>query len=115
MIARHHAFGYALERIETFPGVVWLAPEPDARFRALMSAVHAAFPGYPPYGGGHHEVIPHATLTSCAPEELDAAVARLEPRVSSLLPVDGCADAVTLLVEEELDRWRERLRFTLPE
>jgi hypothetical protein len=31
--------------------VVWLAPRPDERFRALTQAVSAAFPGYLPYGG----------------------------------------------------------------
>ena len=42
--------------------VMWLAPRPDAPFRALTRAVCAAFPGYPPYGGGYDDVIPHLTV-----------------------------------------------------
>jgi 2'-5' RNA ligase superfamily len=42
--------------------VVWLAPRPDAPFRALTRAVCAAFPGYPPYGGRHDDPTPHLTI-----------------------------------------------------
>jgi hypothetical protein len=110
----HSAFDFALARVETFADVVWLAPEPVESFRALLASVHGAFPAYPPYGGVHDEVIPHATLTTVEPEHLETALAKLRPRVEPLLPLAQRADALTLLVEEEPDRWRERLRITLP-
>jgi len=109
----HRAFEFALARVETFAEVVWLAPEPAESFRALLSDVQRAFPAYPPYGGLHDEVIPHATLTTVEPGQLDTTLATLRPRVEPLLPLAQRADALTLLVEEEPDRWRERLRITL--
>jgi 2'-5' RNA ligase len=42
--------------------VVWLAPQPAEPFRALTRAVSAAFPDYPPYGGGYDDVVPHLTI-----------------------------------------------------
>ena len=53
-----------------FPGtawfgdeVLWLTPVPDGPFRALIRAVSAAFPGYPPYGTMMvGDVIPHLTV-----------------------------------------------------
>jgi hypothetical protein len=42
--------------------VLWLAPRPDEPFRALIRAVSAAFPGYPPYNGSVGDVIPHLTV-----------------------------------------------------
>jgi 2'-5' RNA ligase superfamily len=42
--------------------VLWLAPRPDEPFRALIRAVSAAFPGYPPYDGLVGDVIPHLTV-----------------------------------------------------
>jgi 2'-5' RNA ligase len=52
-----------------FPGtawfgeeVLWLAPRPDEPFRALIRAVSAAFPGYPPYNGAVRDVVPHLTV-----------------------------------------------------
>jgi hypothetical protein len=62
--------------------VLWLAPEPEAPFRALISAVRAAFPQFPPYRGAHHGVMPHLTVGH-APlgtvEQLRAAEAGLRP------------------------------------
>ena len=100
--------------METFEEVVWLAPEPVERFRALMASVHSAFPACPPYGGLHDEVIPHATLAEVEPEGLEATLAQVRSRVEPLLPLAQAADALTLLVEDEPDRWHERLRITLP-
>ena len=37
--------------------VMWLAPRPEQPFRFLTHAVSAAFPGYPPYGGVHDDVV----------------------------------------------------------
>jgi 2'-5' RNA ligase len=42
--------------------VLWLAPRPTGRFRALTAAVTRAFPEYPPYGGRHPDVVPHLTV-----------------------------------------------------
>jgi 2'-5' RNA ligase len=114
VVERHQAFDFTLARVETFASVVWVAPEPVEPFRALLTTVHSAFPAFPPYGGLHEEVIPHATLAEVESQDLDATLAKVRPRVEPLLPLAQRADAVTLLVEEEPDRWRERLRITLP-
>jgi hypothetical protein len=42
--------------------VLWLAPEPAEPFRLLTDAVWSAFPGHPPYGGAHPDVVPHLTV-----------------------------------------------------
>jgi 2'-5' RNA ligase len=42
--------------------VVWVAPEPADRFRALTEAVAAAFPEHPPYEGRFADVVPHLTV-----------------------------------------------------
>lgn len=60
--------------------VVWLAPEPAAPFRALTSAVHAAFPRYPPYNGAYADVLPHLTIGSHGgADALRAAEAAVRP------------------------------------
>lgn len=42
--------------------VLWLDPRPAESFRALTSAVAAAFPDCPPYGGEFDDVVPHLTV-----------------------------------------------------
>ena len=72
------AFDLVLPRTAWFDdSVLWLAPEPDQPFRALTAAVWARFPDYPPYGGGHADVIPHLTVGH------DAPAAVLRPRIAT--------------------------------
>ena len=42
--------------------VLWLAPRPAERFRALTRAVSAAFLSYLPYGGACPDAVPHLTV-----------------------------------------------------
>jgi 2'-5' RNA ligase len=111
VLSRHASFDFELARLETWPRVVWLAPEPAEPFRALTHALHAEFPEQPPYGGAFDEVVPHATLGEG--DGADALAAALAPRARPLLPYALRADAVTLLVEDEPDRWRPEARLPL--
>jgi 2'-5' RNA ligase len=109
--ADRRPFDFALTRVAAWPRVIYLVPEPDDELRALMRALFARFPEWPPYGGIHEEVVPHATLG----EEVDAeaALADVERRVAPYLPHRCQARDVSLLEEFAPDRWRERERFPL--
>jgi 2'-5' RNA ligase len=62
-VASVRTFGCEFARICWFgEDVVWLAPEPAGPFRALTSAVHAAFPRFPPFRGLFADVVPHLTI-----------------------------------------------------
>jgi 2'-5' RNA ligase superfamily len=89
------AFRITLSRIAWFgDSVVWLAPEPNQPFQMLTNALVARFPGHPPYGGGHVEVIPHLTIGQGAPvEALRAAAAAVEPQ----LPIDAYIRSALLI------------------
>lgn len=90
-------------------GLVWLAPEPEARFTALIDALTKAFPDYPPYGGMHKMAIPHVSLASSDRRHQDAVEA--EARV--WLPFRRRVSAATLIVEGADGRWRTHRRFQL--
>jgi 2'-5' RNA ligase len=109
--AGRRPFEFELTHIATWPRVVYAVPEPDDELRDLMHALFARFPQWPPYGGIHDEVVPHATLG----EEVDAAAVcdEIEHRVAPLLPRRCQARDVALLEEFEPERWRERERFPL--
>src|SRR5690242_10565386 len=70
--AQRPPFEFSLTRVATWPDVVYLVPEPDSALRALMRDLFEEFPDWPPYGGAHEEVHPHATLG----EGVDAASVR---------------------------------------
>jgi 2'-5' RNA ligase len=109
--AGHEPFDFELTRIAAWPRVVYAVPEPDAALRVCMQELFARFPQWPPYGGVHAEVVPHATLA----EEVDAAAVRdeIERRLAPHLPRRCQTRDVALLEEFAPDRWRERRRFPL--
>jgi hypothetical protein len=39
LVAKHQAFGLCLTQCRRFPGLLYLAPEPDSGLRALTAAV----------------------------------------------------------------------------
>ena len=107
--AEQPSFEFELTRVADWPRVVYAVPEPDTALRDCMQALFARFPQWPPYGGIHPDVVPHATLG----EEVDGPSVRpeIERRLDSHLPRRYFAETATLLEEFELNRWRERERF----
>ena len=91
------AFDCVFSRTDWFgDDVLWLAPEPDGPFRALIKAVVAAFPKHLPYGGLYDEPIPHLTVGELrlgSAEELAAA----ERAVAAHLPIRARVDRAVLL------------------
>ena len=102
-------FTVRFERVEQWPGVVWLAPEPTAPFATFMDATWAAFPEYPPYGGTIEEVIPHLTIAEGSSADGDAVRAAVLPH----LPFERAISAITVIAEESPGRWRLQWRLPL--
>ncbi|MFW6719041.1 2'-5' RNA ligase family protein [Streptomyces sp. MAR4 CNY-716] len=109
LFAAHEAFPVAFARCARFPGVLYLAPEPDDPLRALTKAVAEQWPDHPPYGGLFGDLDPHLTVANSGGEAVHAAIeADLAPR----LPVAARVRAVDLVAYDGR-RWREWLRFPL--
>ena len=87
--------------------VLWLAPEPDEPFRALVQAVVGAFPAHQPYGGIYDDSVPHLTVGELrlgSAEELAAA----ERAVQVHLPIRARVERVVLLAgRPERGSWRQ--------
>jgi 2'-5' RNA ligase len=104
---------FLLTRVEEFPGVLWLAPEPDGELRSRILEVYARFPQWPPYGGEFPDPIPHATVGK-VPDGVPQAdvAAAVRAAAEPLLPVAFELREAGLLEEVALDRWREARRFS---
>ena len=86
-----------------FPGeVVWLTPEPNETFAALLAAAAERFPDLPPYGGTIPDPIPHLTVAEgVSPEIAD----ELSTAVAPALPLTTFVTELALLVEDDAGRW----------
>jgi hypothetical protein len=108
-----HAFGYSLAETRRFPGVLYLAPEPEQPFEELIHAVADCFPESPPYEGVYDEVIPHLTVADVEEEAvLDRVRFDFTAFSRGRLPVHSMANAVCLLDNRE-GLWKQRKAFPL--
>lgn len=99
-------FSFELARLDEFPGVHYLVPQPSAAFVEITEAVQRNWPSCAPYRGAYDQVIPHVTV----------AFSPVRPaghqELSRSLPIS--AHAVEMwLAEQSLGRWRVRRRFRL--
>ena len=109
LFAAEAPFSFQLPRMERFPEVAWLAPEPSEPFKALIALVAGRFPDYPPYEGVHDEVVPHLTVAEGGAELQD----RVEAAIAEHLPIRAHASDVAFLFEGDDGRWSEAHRFPL--
>jgi 2'-5' RNA ligase len=107
LLARFEPFGFTLERVGRFPGVLYVAPEPAERFTELTDALCRHWPALRPYNGAHARVVPHLTVGT--ETERPALSAALEAR----LPVAAVASEVSLMVADTSGRWSCRRSFPL--
>lgn len=113
LFSRFTAFDVELRDAHRFPGVLFVAPEPAARFVSLTETVVDSYPEFPPYGGVFESIVPHLTAAEGDPHVLNRAEAEIRP----WLPITAHVHDVQLLeeVEPEMARWRTRARFELGE
>jgi len=107
--AKVEPFDVRFAAVGRFPGVVWLMPEPSARFSTLTEAIASRFPEYPPYEGAFDEVIPHLTLVESPTASLDEIAAAAQRH----LPFTCHVAVMELLVEGPDERWHGHWRIQL--
>lgn len=103
------AFDAVFPRCARFPGVLYLAPEPAAPFRALTEAAAARWPQTPPYGGRFPDVIPHLTVAYSEDQDV---LDRAEAALAGGLPA-GARITTAQLLAQDRGRWVERASFRL--
>ena len=104
-------FDYRMRETRRFPVALYLAPEPDHHFSALMDRVFQAFPDYPPFEGKFATVVPHITVAHGDEPQL----CEIEVELRIALPPAGvsarCDEVV--LIENSSGRWEPMQVFPL--
>ena len=106
VLAPFESFEVSFTRLDRFPGVLWLAPEPAEPFVALTEAMVARFPDFPSYGGTYSSIVPHLTV---AESLLDETAILVEP----LLPLASRVESVVLYTSVDSVQWAEHATFDL--
>ncbi|MFE1171327.1 2'-5' RNA ligase family protein [Streptomyces sp. NPDC058773] len=111
VLGSHHAFDLRFESCGQFPGVLYLAPEPDAQLRLLTEVIADRWPEAPPYEGQFTEIVPHLTV---ADGQEDAVLDEIGADLLGRLPFT-CRVASVDLVVHDGSKWQERASFALRE
>jgi 2'-5' RNA ligase len=112
LVAEQPAPMFSLRQVQTFPSVVWLAPEPARLIVQLSAALEAAFPDHPKGGGAFPEYVPHLTAARGVRGKKEAICNELKARLADYGPVYCWTAEVTLLASEGR-RWEPLERFPL--
>jgi 2'-5' RNA ligase len=114
VFAAFEPFTLTLTGLASWPSIVYAVPEPRERLLAMMRALFARYPDFPPYEGKFAEPVPHATLAAVEQgASLPDVVARIHAKTEPLFPLTCEIRDVALLEKYQPDRWRERSRFSL--
>ncbi|MFI0219960.1 2'-5' RNA ligase family protein [Streptomyces lydicus] len=111
VLGSHHAFDLRFESFGRFPGVLYLAPEPDTQLRLLTEVIADRWPEAPPYGDQFTEIVPHLTV---ADGQDDAVLDEIEAELLRRLPFTSRVSSVDLMVHDGA-KWQERASFALLE
>lgn len=109
VLGRHQPFSALFGHCGRFPGVLYLAPEPDTHFRRLTEAIVERWPENPPFGGQFDDVVPHLTV---AQGQDEAVVEEAEADLLTRLPIVARISAVDLVVHDGT-QWRQQASFPL--
>jgi 2'-5' RNA ligase len=106
------SFAFRLDRIDCFPGVLYLAPAPAAPLVSLTNALAAQFPAYPPYAGRFERVVPHLTVAHGTDEQLAAIQNELADTLRAADTIRSVCHSV-LLIENSSGVWSPMHTFRL--
>ena len=107
-------FHVALHSVARFPGVVYLAPNPEHPLRELTRRLALAFPETPPYGGAVADPTPHLTVFTASDEaQLDVVAQELTVVLDRQPPVVARVAEVVVDEERVPQRWTVRARIPL--
>ena len=106
-------FDFALSRLDRFPAVLYLSPEPEEPFRSLTNRILAEFPDHPPYENKFPDIVPHLTIANIDEEsELNRIGSHFALNAGPHLPIFARATEISLM-EYNRRIWRMRYAFKL--
>ncbi len=106
-------FSFVLDRINTFPKVIFLDPNPRDEFIKLTEAIVRVFPENPPYEGKYESINPHTTIAAELSdiEQTDSLKQQIERDISRSFPIQCIAKEAWLMIEDENGEWHIRSKF----
>lgn len=111
-ILKFSKFEFKLEKIMTFPGVVFLEPTNKEKFIEITKKIWETFPDYPPFEGKFlPEINPHLTIGHDLGSKFESCLAE-SMKIEDKFPISASAEEILLLTSEK-GEWTIQERFQL--
>lgn len=106
-------FPFILDKINTFPKVIFLDPNPREEFIKLTEAIVHVFPENPPYEGKYKSINPHTTIAAELTDikQTDSLKKQIEADILKNLPIQCVAKEAWLMIEDENGEWHIQSKF----
>jgi 2'-5' RNA ligase len=105
-------FSFTLEKINTFPNVIFLEPNPRNTFIKLTETIVHNFPDNLPYEGKYPSINPHLTIGGLSEEQkIHSLREEIARDISSALPIKTRAREAWLMVKDENGEWHIQTKF----
>lgn len=104
-----HTFEFSMTKINTFPEVIYLEPEPKEKFIELTKGIINIFPENPWFEGKFAEIIPHLTIGNKL-QNPELVKNEIIIDISPKLPIKTFATE-TWLMEKKNGNWLMREKF----
>ena len=111
-VARHAAFSFWLDRVDTFSSTVWLAPSPIEAIASLATSLDTAFPERPRIGPDYERYVPHLSVARNVRKDRDDIVASLHDRLEIHGRVE-CLCKEVHVMERDATGWHALASFPL--
>ncbi len=111
-ILKFPKFDFMLEKIVTFPGVVFLEPNNKDKFIEITKKIWENFPDYPPFEGKYlPEINPHLTIGHDLGDKFESCLAEAM-KIENNMPISATADEILIMTSKN-GEWTVRERFPL--
>ena len=112
LVASHAALSFRLDRVDTFPSTVWLAPSPIESIVSLAASLDTAFPERPRIGADYERYVPHLSVARNVRKDRDDIVASLHDRLEIHGRVE-CLCKDVHVMERDTTGWHALASFPL--
>lgn len=101
-------FSFVLEKICTFPSVIYLEPQPREKFITLTENIVRVFPENPPYEGKYPQINPHMTIAQLSDiQNIYVTKEEIARDIVRALPIKALAEDM-----DEFDgEWSIKMKF----
>ncbi len=105
-------FQFTLEKIRTFPNVIYLMPSPRKPFIKLTTLIVEKYPDAPPYEGKYPAINPHLTLAQLSDkDDFSGILNTIKKELPPKLPIKTIAKEAWLMEKDKNNYWRIKYKF----